>query len=484
MNKLYSIKESKAIDGTKGLGYSSKYDDQDHDEEIKVSDSESPVKSQKKIVKFNTEINTSYLRANSEIKKSDNTEHQILSKVNSVPKFYENTMLNINHNPEFKYPQNGHKLHQMHKNILSMNILKENSSSIGRNINHDHSEVLLGKRPFPMDKNNQMLSSELPQIVEPKYNFTYCSEHVYMKIEAICTEPLCLKELCTKCILEHQNHISHIKHIDELLPKQIQNLKEINLDEIENTLNKNEDEQIQKIDVFYDKLLSDLKIFFEVQKDELIIKNNFKRNIINTIKELKDNFSGFYDQNEFCSKLMKIYQQNEILALKESINFGKLTSPMNFYIEDEIIMKEVKKVFSRNFSNNSEIQNLNSTEMNKQKYLHWFEWGDKFLHLYNIIDNSSRIIKFDNGFTVPTFSRSINTPSNKIYLIGGESPENTPRNDVYCYDIENMDNQIILEQKSSMPFKKYDFSICFMNGFIYILCGKDDSGEAIDSCER
>ncbi len=35
-----------------------------------------------------------------------------------------------------------------------------------------------------------------------------------------------------------------------------------------------------------------------------------------------------------------------------------------------------------------------------------------------------------------------------------------------------------------MPLKKFDFTICFLSPFLYIICGKDSVSEVTDSCER
>ena len=35
-----------------------------------------------------------------------------------------------------------------------------------------------------------------------------------------------------------------------------------------------------------------------------------------------------------------------------------------------------------------------------------------------------------------------------------------------------------------MPLKKFDFTLCFTDGFIYLFCGKDSSSEVVNSCEK
>lgn len=35
-----------------------------------------------------------------------------------------------------------------------------------------------------------------------------------------------------------------------------------------------------------------------------------------------------------------------------------------------------------------------------------------------------------------------------------------------------------------MLSKKFDFTLAHLNGFIYVICGKDSSSEIVDTCER
>lgn len=35
-----------------------------------------------------------------------------------------------------------------------------------------------------------------------------------------------------------------------------------------------------------------------------------------------------------------------------------------------------------------------------------------------------------------------------------------------------------------MPHKKFDFTLCYFNGFIYCFCGKDGTSEVVTACEK
>ena len=88
----------------------------------------------------------------------------------------------------------------------------------------------------------------------------------------------------------------------------------------------------------------------------------------------------------------------------------------------------------------------------------------------------------DINFKIPSFSRSLVIPSGRIYLLGGEEPEYFSRKEVYMYDHALQDNK--LYQKANMPHKKFDFTVCYLNGYIYVICGKDSSSDVMDTCEK
>jgi hypothetical protein len=51
-------------------------------------------------------------------------------------------------------------------------------------------------------------------------------------------------------------------------------------------------------------------------------------------------------------------------------------------------------------------------------------------------------------------------PDGKIYLLGGEEPEYFSRREVHLFDPLLNDKK--LHQKSSMPNKKFDFTVCYL----------------------
>jgi len=73
-------------------------------------------------------------------------------------------------------------------------------------------------------------------------------------------------------------------------------------------------------------------------------------------------------------------------------------------------------------------------------------------------------------------------PNGFIFLLGGEEPEYVSRKEVYVYDCVANDRK--LHSKAPMLHKKFDFTLAYLSGYVYVICGKDSSSEVVDSCER
>lgn len=144
-------------------------------------------------------------------------------------------------------------------------------------------------------------------------------------------------------------------------------------------------------------------------------------------------------------------------------------------------MKQLESSLRQNVIVGSQVD-FESTEPDLPKILHWFEWGKKKLNIYDIFENTTSQIDLDIQFKIPSFSRSILIPDSSIFLIGGEEPEYFSRKEIYAYYHTKKDNK--LYPKAQMPYKKFDFTLCYLNGFIYVICGKNSSSDVIDTCDR
>jgi N-acetylneuraminic acid mutarotase len=71
-------------------------------------------------------------------------------------------------------------------------------------------------------------------------------------------------------------------------------------------------------------------------------------------------------------------------------------------------------------------------------------------------------------------------------MFGGEEPEFHARREVYMFDLhayqKSKCNRLV--SKAKMPTKKFDFTLAEMNGWIYIISGKNGTGKVVPSCHR
>lgn len=85
---------------------------------------------------------------------------------------------------------------------------------------------------------------------------------------------------------------------------------------------------------------------------------------------------------------------------------------------------------------------------------------------------------------IASFSRSLITPEGFIFLLGGEDSDKGAQKTVYCCDINNIDQDRSLKLKKHMLCERFDFSLCYLEGYIYVMCGKDSNLNIIPTCHR
>lgn len=95
-------------------------------------------------------------------------------------------------------------------------------------------------------------------------------------------------------------------------------------------------------------------------------------------------------------------------------------SQKNLMIEKDILLSQTNSLFENHINFNSNNINFNSTNEGVPKYLHWFEWEKREIHLFDVVDFTHSMIKLIIPFKIPAFSRSIMIPDGRIYLMGGE----------------------------------------------------------------
>lgn len=170
------------------------------------------------------------------------------------------------------------------------------------------------------------------------------------------------------------------------------------------------------------------------------------------------------------------------IYLKQVIQERDQRNSLNLVMEEDILKEQLEKCLSININVYANKMNLNTTQVGVPKYLHWFEWEKKNLNLFNVVTYTHKVVKLIVPFKIPVFSRSVMIPDGRIYLMGGEDQDGAKKQ-VYCIDVKTIDENSSFSMLNSMPCKKIDFSMTYLDNHIYIITGKDHSNEIVGTCE-
>ena len=59
-----------------------------------------------------------------------------------------------------------------------------------------------------------------------------------------------------------------------------------------------------------------------------------------------------------------------------------------------------------------------------RKLVHYFEWGTKNIHFYDVDKQTSEKVVLFNDFVIPKFCRTLVTDEGKVFCIGGRHQDN------------------------------------------------------------
>jgi hypothetical protein len=346
----------------------------------------------------------------------------------------------------------------------------------------------LAKKPkgqIAEDSENQFDESMTPK-AEAAEEELLCETHMDQRVEFLCKNRSCLRELCSFCILEHKDHINEIFPIRDLIKENLQYFSDTQLEEMQNTVLYSQSKSLKDFESLAERLKSLLHEKINAFKEQLIREDNAICESLTGVVNFRQHFNNFLTTQDSARARdgHSNFNGEAVTLLKECIRSKEKSLTNGYSIEDEIIAEEFSKILNNNISFMVGTQSYNSTNKNVPKVLHWFEWEKRELHLFDVINYSYRSIKLIIPFKIPPFSRSIVVPDGKIYLIGGEDPEIGAKKEVYTFNLATMDTDHSLHPKCPMPFKKYDFTLCYHKGFVYVICGKDSDSQVVDSCEK
>ena len=304
-----------------------------------------------------------------------------------------------------------------------------------------------------------------------------CDIHSKRAFEFICIHHECLRELCAICILDHKHHIDEIHPLAEVVQKNLESCEDSKLRELQTSLIKNQQYSIQDLETLETKMKNLLVSTIGNLKEKLLEENQKTMKFLDTYSEIR---YRFLQEQKAVEKL----DAKSLSCLKTIMKSQRKMKLNKFVIEENLINKQLEKVLTNNITLVAQGCNINSTNRDVPKYLHWFEWDKRDLHLFDVVNYSHRVLKLGVYFKIPPFSRSIIIPDGRIFLMGGEDADNGAKREVYYFNINSMASDNTLHSRANMPHKKYDFSICHLKGFIYAICGKGHDLEVVDTCDR
>ena len=313
-----------------------------------------------------------------------------------------------------------------------------------------------------------------------------CKTHLGQKIEFLCKNKNCLLELCSFCILEHKEHILEIFSLKDLVKEKILNFELLNIPQVQNDIYQAQTKCLDEFGVLTEKLKSVLHVKINAFKDQLVSTDERLFDQLSTFKTFKKCFRPAITSQSEVSLLtgQQRFSAEGIRILKQCLQSQEKSTTNGFLIEEKIILEQFSKILTNNINFTVGGYSLNTTLPGVPKYLHWFEWEKRDLHLFDVVDYNYTVVRLIVPFRIPPFSRSIMVPSGEIFLIGGEDPELGAKREVYSFDTTSMDLDHSLHPRSPMPNKKFDFTLCYHRGFIYLICGKDADSVVVDTCER
>lgn len=305
-----------------------------------------------------------------------------------------------------------------------------------------------------------------------------CHRHSNRPYQFICVNRACVQELCSLCLLEHKSHIEDVKPLQEAIAEHMQEVSGVEESSVQDRVLALQQSTFKTLDDFAQKMRQIIYDRINNFKEHLIMSDEAITTITENVVSFQSHFRNYDESNpSFASE--------ESLGLvraciKEQSNY--LTN--SYSIEEGVILEQFERLLDNNIRLVVDGHPLNTTHQDAPKYLHWFEWEKKELHLFDVIENTFHNIKMITSFKTASFSRSIMLPEGVILLLGGQNTTSGAKKDVFEFDVRQLRPELRAVNRAPMIYKKYDFCLCYHDGFVYVICGKDSETEVMGTCER
>ncbi len=239
----------------------------------------------------------------------------------------------------------------------------------------------------------------------------------------------------------------------------------------EGLLNKFKDIEDKFVNGYYeDMVLGELKNSKEKQKEivERVLGVLEKIDAIGKeIQILRESPQDFFLFENIRNKIEQAYKELNI----EERDLKKLSCAIGDYSGVDI-----KEKYSELMQNTFILKKSYTSAKN----VHYFEWGTKHIHFYDVDKLTSQKVTLNIDFNIPKFCRTVVTDEGRIFCIGGRHQDNV------CCDwmLEYLDEDKTLVYRSPLLFRRSDFTALYSErGLIYVI-GGNDAKSFYTTCEQ
>ncbi len=114
--------------------------------------------------------------------------------------------------------------------------------------------------------------------------------------------------------------------------------------------------------------------------------------------------------------------------------------------------------------------------------MHYFEWGSKFIHFYDVEKLAQFKVQLEIDFKIPKFCRTVVTDEGRIFCIGGRHQDNVCCD--WMLEFQETDHLKTLIYRSPLLFRRSDFTALYSErGLIYVI-GGNDAKSFYTACEK
>lgn len=114
------------------------------------------------------------------------------------------------------------------------------------------------------------------------------------------------------------------------------------------------------------------------------------------------------------------------------------------------------------------------------KFVHYFEWGQKYIHFFDVEKLVSNKVTINNEQIIPKFCRTVVTDEGKVFCIGGRHQDNV------CCDwmIEYIELKQQMVYRSPLLFRRSDFTALYSERGLIFVIGGNDAKNFYTACEK